>query len=193
MPPHQISLKEMWLHFVCLRAKFRAVGQRWTDYYNWMKVNWKQLCSWSDADLLYVLLESVLNIFGRNVWWYYEGRPSGKPAVGFFHSTPNAILIRRFGRKDRLGQEFPFRCEMEASLARIETNKQTHKKALVLASLFRAMLWNRTFCGDWLSDTTVPSHRWILSPCNVASASRELHCKFHFISVNGTVMGLPRV
>ena len=127
MPPHQISLKEMWLHFVCSRAKFRAVGQRWTDYYNWMKVNWKQLCSWSDGDLLYVLLKSVLNIFGRNVWWYYEGRPSGKPAVGFFHSTPNAILIRRFGRKDRLGQEFPFRCEMEASLARIETNKHTKK------------------------------------------------------------------
>ena len=190
----------MWLYFVCSRAKFKGSGtERWTDYYNWMKVNWKQLCSWSDADLLYVLLESVLNIFGRNVWWYYEGRPSGKPAVGFFHSTPNAILLQRFGRKDRLGQEFPFRCEMEASPARIETNKQTHKKALVLASLFRAMLWNRTFCGDGkvpflgcpIPQSLVIGEYWAPAMWLVPAGN----CTANFISfqLTGTVMGLPRV
>lgn len=38
MPPHQISLKEMWLHFVCSRAKFRAVGQR---YEQTITTEWK--------------------------------------------------------------------------------------------------------------------------------------------------------
>lgn len=147
MPPHQISLKEMWLHFVCSEL---SSGQRDREMNRLLQLNESELETalllvrrWSVC----VLLGSVLNTFGWNTGDTLR-ETLGQTSWSIFPLHSQCHLLQRFGRRDRLGQQVPFRCGMEPSPVRIEKNKQTHKDALVLASLFRAMLWNRTFCSD---------------------------------------------
>lgn len=147
MPPHQISLKEMWLHSVCSEL---SAGQQDRAMNRLLQLNESDLETallrvrrWSVC----VLLESVLNTFGRNTGDTLR-ETLRQTSWSIFPLHSQCHLVQRFGRKDRLGQEVLFRYGMEASPVRIEKNKQTHKDAPVLASLFRAMLWNRAFCGD---------------------------------------------
>lgn len=151
-----------------------------------MKVTWN--CSAPGQTLISVCaLESVLNTFGRNTGDTLR-ETLGKPAEVFFHpfSMPSRSEI---WKERQTGSEVLFRYGMEASPVRLEKNKQTHKDAPVLASLFRAMLWNRA-CGDGkvpflgcpTAQPLVMGEYWAPAVCSVPAGNWS--CRFYFISVN---------
>lgn len=103
---------------------------------------------------------------------------------------PGPCLVQRFGKSNRLGQEFPFRCEVEPSPVRVQKDKQIRWDCPCSRLTLQSNAVKQDFLQGWKcslsgpSNTVATSCRCILSPCNVASATRELNLKFYFVSVN---------